>query len=59
MKHYVDTNIFIRYLTKDLIDQEKRVKQRLLQAKEGKIQLVLTSFTAVEILFILENQLPR
>lgn len=61
MKYYVDTNILIRYLTKDVIDQAQKVKQRLLQAKEGKIQLVLTSFTAVEILFILENyyELPK
>lgn len=55
MKYYVDTNIFIRYLTKDVIRQAQKVKQRLLQAKEGKIQLLLTSFTAVEILFILQK----
>lgn len=61
MRYYADTNIFIRYLTKDIVDQEQKVKQRLLQAKEGKIQLVLTSFTAVEIIFILENyyELPK
>lgn len=61
MRYYVDTNIFIRYLTKDVVDQAQKVKQRLLQAKEGKIQLILTSFTGVEIIFILENyyELPK
>lgn len=52
---YVDTNVVIRYLTNDVPQQADRVKQRLLQAKEGKLNLAITSFTIVEILFILQS----
>ena len=55
MTCYADTNIFIRYLTQDIPEQAEKAEKRFLQAKEGGITLILTSFTVVEILYVLQE----
>lgn len=55
MLHYIDANVIIRYLTEDIPQQADKVEQRLLQAKEGKLYVAITSFIIVEVLFILQS----
>ena len=55
MTYYVDTNIVIRYLTRDDLEKAKQVRQRLIEARKGTLRLIITSFTAIEILFVLRN----
>jgi len=54
-KSFVDTNLFIRYLTND--DQEKadRVEKLLVQAKSGTLNLVTTEMVIAEIVWVLES----
>lgn len=50
-----DTNIFLRFLTKDIQGQAEKVVERFNQAKTGKIKIFLLDITIVEILFQLEH----
>lgn len=50
-----DTNIFLRFLTKDVPDQAKLVVNRFIQAQEEKIVICLLHITLIEILFHLER----
>jgi uncharacterized protein len=52
---FVDTNIFVRYLTND--DQEKadRVEALLAKASEGKLRLVTADLVLVELIWVLES----
>lgn len=55
MTYYVDTNIFIRYITEDVPQQTDLVEKRFEQAKQNQISLIVTEFTIAEILYVLQS----
>jgi predicted nucleic-acid-binding protein len=52
---FVDTNLFLRYLTNDLPDQADLVEAALLRAAQGQIQLITTNLVVAEIVWTLES----
>ncbi len=52
---FVDTNLFIRYLTNDDKHKADRVEKLLDQAAAGKIQLVTADLIIAEIIWVLES----
>jgi predicted nucleic-acid-binding protein len=54
-KSFVDTNLFIRYLTNDDPVKADRVEQLLEQAAEGTVALVTTEMVIAEIVWVLES----
>lgn len=55
MTYYVDTNIFVRYLTEDIPQQTELVEKRFQQAKQNQINLITTEFTIAEVLYVLQS----
>ena len=54
-KTFLDTNIFLRYLTNDDPEKADRVEQLLRKAASGKIVLVTTELVIAEIVWVLES----
>jgi predicted nucleic acid-binding protein len=54
---FVDTNIFIRYLTRDDPAKAERVKQLLERAQRGEVALVTSETVIAELVFVLSS--PR
>lgn len=54
-KYFVDTNLFLRYLTDDIPDQARAVDQLLLRAEQGEINLETSALTIAEIVWTLES----
>jgi len=54
-KTFLDTNIFLRYLTNDDPEKADRVEQLLRKAASGKIALVTTELVIAEIIWVLES----
>lgn len=54
-KSFVDTNLFIRYLTNDDPVKADRVEQLLDQAAHGAVALVTTEMVIAEIVWVLES----
>ena len=52
---FVDTNLFVRYLTDDDAEKADRVEALLSKASEGKAQLVTSDLTLVELIWVLES----
>ena len=52
---FADTNLFLRFLTKDVPDQAKVVHQLLQQAARGEISLITTSMVIAEVVWTLES----
>lgn len=52
---FVDTNLFIRYLTNDDPEKADRVERLLDRAAEGEISLVSTELVMAEIVWVLES----
>lgn len=52
---FVDTNLFLRYLTNDVPIQAEAVERLLHQAARGEIQLVTNSLVVAEIVWTLES----
>lgn len=52
---FVDTNLFLRYLTNDVPAQADVVEKLLRQAEQNKIQLVTNSMVVAEIIWTLES----
>ena len=52
---FVDTNLFVRYLTDDDAKKADRVEALLSKASEGKVQLVTSDFVLVELIWVLES----
>jgi predicted nucleic acid-binding protein len=52
---FVDTNLFLRYLTNDVPAQADAVEKLLRQADQGKILLVTNSIVIAEIVWTLES----
>ena len=54
-RHFVDTNLFLRFLTNDIPDQAHAVDQLLMRAEQGELQLHTSSLTIAEIVWTLES----
>jgi predicted nucleic-acid-binding protein len=52
---FVDTNLFLRYLTNDVPDQANAVEQLLHRAAEGEISLITNTLVIAEIVWTLES----
>ncbi len=52
---YVDTNVFIRYLTDDVPEQAEQSKNLFEQAEEGRYELFICDLVAAEIIYVLES----
>ena len=52
---FVDTNLFLRYLTNDVPDQADAVEELLRRAAAGNIMLVTNSLVLAEIIWTLES----
>ncbi len=52
---FVDTNLFLRYLTNDIPEQADAVEELLRQAVDGKVMLVTSSLVIAEIVWVLES----
>lgn len=52
---FVDTNLFLRYLTNDVPAQADSVESLLQRATKGKINLITTSIVIAEIVWTLES----
>ncbi|MEN6509696.1 MAG: type II toxin-antitoxin system VapC family toxin [Smithella sp.] len=52
---FVDTNLFVRYLTDDDAEKADRVEALLSKASEGKAQLVTSDLILVELIWVLES----
>jgi predicted nucleic-acid-binding protein len=53
--YFLDTNLFIRYLTNDEPLVAQRVEKLLAQASQGKKQLVTAELVIAEIVWVLES----
>lgn len=52
---FIDTNLFLRYLTNDVPAQADLVESLLQRAAKGKVNLVTTSMVIAEIVWTLES----
>ena len=53
--YFVDTNIFIRYLTNDDPVKADRVEKLLSEAAAGKVRLVTAEMVLAEVVWVLES----
>lgn len=54
-KYFVDTNLFLRYLTNDLPKQAIYLENLIKKAKKGEIKLVVNSMVFAEIVWTLQS----
>ena len=54
-KRFVDTNLFLRYLTNDDPQKADKVEALLDQAAKAKIQLMTTEMVVAEVVWVLES----
>lgn len=52
---FVDTNLFIRYLTNDDRDKADRVERLLKDAQAGNVRLVTAEMVIAEVVWVLES----
>ena len=52
---FVDTNLFVRYLTNDDAEKADRVEALLGEASEGKVRLITADLVLVELIWVLES----
>lgn len=52
---FVDTNVFLRFLTNDVPDQASAVERLFLRAADGLLQLVTNTMVLAEIVWVLES----
>jgi predicted nucleic-acid-binding protein len=52
---FVDTNLFVRYLTDDDAEKADRVEALLSEASEGRVRLVTADLVLVELIWVLES----
>ena len=52
---FMDTNLFIRYLTNDDPQKAEAVEELLLKAKSGKIKLVTSHLVIAELVWVLSS----
>jgi len=54
-KIFIDTNIFLRYLTNDVPSVADRIEKIFKKALHGKLSLVTNAFVIAEIIWVLES----
>ena len=54
-KALIDSNVVLRYLTKDPPKMAEAALRTLADAQKGKISLILTSLTVAEVVWVLES----
>lgn len=54
-KYFVDTNLFLRYLTNDLPDRAVLLERLIKRAVDGEIRLVTNSMVFAEIVWTLQS----
>jgi predicted nucleic-acid-binding protein len=54
-KIFVDTNIFLRYLTNDDITLANKIEKIFKKAFSGKLSLVTNAFVIAEVIWVLES----
>jgi predicted nucleic acid-binding protein len=52
---FIDTNLFIRYLTNDDPEKAERVERLLADAAAGKVRLVTAEMVVAEMVWVLES----
>jgi predicted nucleic acid-binding protein len=52
---FVDTNLFLRYLTNDVPEQADAVEELLIKAGEGELSLITNQLVIAEIVWTLES----
>jgi predicted nucleic acid-binding protein len=52
---FIDTNVFLRYLTNDVPEQADAVERLLIQAMQGDVILVTNSLVIAEIVWALDS----
>jgi uncharacterized protein len=52
---FIDTNLFVRYLTDDDPEKANRVDRLLAEARSGKIELVTAEMVIAELVWVLES----
>ena len=52
---FIDTNLFLRYLTNDVPEQADAVEEVLCKAADGEVALVTNSLVIAEIVWTLES----
>lgn len=53
---FVDTNIFIRFLTNDNPDMQRRAAALFDKARQGKLRLVVLPSTIAEVVYVLHSK---
>lgn len=58
---YADTNIFVRYLTNDPLDQSDKVSKLFNELESGKYKLFVCDLVVSELVYVLENvfEMPK
>ena len=54
-EHFVDANVFLRYLTNDVPAQAEAVERLFLRAQKGEVELRTSALTIAEIVWTLES----
>ena len=54
-RYFIDTNLFLRFLTNDVPDQAQAVDELLIRAEQGRLELHTSSLTIAEIVWTLES----
>ena len=54
-KSYIDSNVILRYLTQDPPGMAKKALKIFMDAKEGRLTLLITSLTVAEVVWVLES----
>ena len=54
-RYFVDTNLFLRYLTNDIPEQAKLLEKLIKKSRQGKIKLIINSMVIAEIVWTLQS----
>ena len=52
---FIDTNLFIRYLTNDDLEKAERVDDLLARARRGEVKLITAEMVLAEVVWVLES----
>lgn len=52
---FIDANVILRYLTKDPLEMAEATLKTFMDAKKGKVLLLITPLTVAEVVWVLES----
>ena len=55
MKHFVDANVFLRYMTNDIPEQAEAVAALLRKAADGELKLITNAMVIAELVWVMES----